>query len=110
MQSGLQHTPAGKAQFQLLGGGQLCVGNDLAAGYKIGVACKLQLHVLQGLLQRLFVREQPGVQPHEKPLLKAAHALGKVFLHRYFAQQGMFLFYLFGGLGKGGLQVLGGQV
>ena len=110
MQGGLQHPPAGKTQLQLLGGGKGGVGDDLAAGYKIGVACKVQLHVLQRLLQCGFVREQPGVQPHEKTLLIAAHTLSKVFLRRQFAQQGALLFYLFGGLGKGGLQVLGGQV
>ena len=110
LQGGLQHPPAGKTQLQLLGGGKGGVGDDLAAGYKVVVACKVQLHVLQRLLQRLLVREQPGVQPHEKTLLIAAHALGKGFLCRHFAQQSVFLFYLFGGLGKGGLQVLGGQV
>ena len=110
LQGGLQHPPAGKTQLQLLGGGKGGVGDDLAAGYKIGVACKVQLHVLQRLLQCGFVREQPGVQPHEKTLLIAAHTLGKIFLCRQFAQQSTLLFYLFGGLGKGGLQVLGGQV
>ena len=110
LQGGFQHPPAGKAQLQLLCGGKLCVGNDLAAGHKVVVACKVQFHVLQRLLQRLLVREQPSVQPHKETLLITAHAFGKVFLNRYFAQQGMLLFYLFSGLGKGGLQVLGGKV
>ena len=110
MQGGFQHPTAGKAQLQLLRGGKGGIGNDLAAGYKVVVACKVQLHVLQRLLQGLLVREQPGVQPHKEPFLIAAHALGKVFLHWYFTQQGVLLFYLFGGLGKGSLQVLGGQV
>ena len=110
MQGGLKHPPAGKAQLQLLGGGQLCIGNDLAAGYKVGVACKAQIHVLQGLLQGTLIREQPGVQPHAKTFPIAAHALGKIFLYRNLAQQGALLFYLFGGAGKSVFQVLGGQI
>ena len=110
LQGGFQHPCTGKAQFQLLGGRKLGVGAQFAGSYQIAVAFQVKIQVPQRLFQLTLLLKQPGVQPHKETFLIASHALGKVFLNRYFAQQGVLLFYLFSGLGKGGLQVLRGQV
>ena len=110
LQGGFQHPCTGKAQFQLLGGGKLCVGNDLAAGHQIAVAFQVKIQVPQRLFQLTFLLKQPGVQPHKKTLLITAHALGKVFLHRQLPKQRPLLFDAFCGAGQRGLQIFRGQV
>ena len=110
LQGGFQHPCTGKAQFQLLGGRKLGVGAQFAGSHQIAVAFQVKIQVPQRLFQLTLLLKQPGVQPHKKAFLIAAHALGKVFLHRQLPKQRPLLFDAFCGAGQRGLQIFRGQV